>query len=210
MQEGNFKTYFLTKYSRNTDNGIRTTEYEIRNTEYGIRNTKYGLTLIELMISVVMFAVLVAVTAYVFRAVLLTWSSQERRAGIDIVLDRGIEEMVRDLREAKEIQSTAGYDEIRFSQDQSSYYIYYLYNASDSYAPPPAFNQAAYELRKALLTGDINGTFTYGSGQIIITDVLPPLTSDLCLSGNIVTIDLSIIRGDESIRSRTEVVPRNI
>ena len=162
------------------------------------------------MISVAMFAILAVVTAYVFRAVLLSWSSQETRAGIDIVLDRGIEEMVRDLREAKEIQSTAGYDEIRFSQDQSTYYIYYLYNSSDSYAPPPAFDQTVYELKKAVLTGDINGTFTYGSGQIIITDVLPPATSDLSLSGNIVTIDLSVTRGDEAIRSRTEVMPRNI
>ncbi|MBU0759915.1 MAG: hypothetical protein KKC66_04180 [Candidatus Omnitrophica bacterium] len=162
------------------------------------------------MITIAMFSILAVVTVYIFRAVLLSWSSQETRAGIDIVLDRGIEEMVRDLREAKEIQSTGGYDEIRFSQDQSTYYIYYLYNARDSYAPPPAFDQTVYELRKAVLTGDINGSFTYGSGQIIITDVLPPAVSDLSLSGNIVAIDLSVARGDEAIRSRTEVMPRNL
>ena len=169
-----------------------------------------GLTLIELLISIIMFSVLAVTSVFVFRAVLLSWSSTEGRSGIDIVLDRGIEEMVRDLREAKEIQSTAGYDELRFSQDGSNYYIYYLYNASDSYVPPPAFEQTKYELRKAALTGDIDSTFTYGSGQIIVTDVAAPTTSDLSLSGNIATIDLSVVRGDETIRSKTEVRPRNI
>jgi len=162
------------------------------------------------MITIVMFAILVSVTLYIFRAVLLSWSSQETRTGIDIGLDRGIEEMVRDLREAKLVQSTPSYDEIRFTSDYSTYYIYYFYNADDSYVPPPAFNQSIYELRKAALTGSINGTFTYGSGQIIMTDVLPPTTSDLSLSGNILTIDLSVTRGDETIRSRTDVRPRNL
>lgn len=165
-----------------------------------------GLTLIELMIGIVMFAILIAATTFIFRAVLLSWSSQETRAGIDISLDRGIEEMARDLREAKEASSSN--DEIRFSQDGSAYYIYYLYNPSDTY--PLSFNQSSYQLRKAALTGGIGGTFTYGSGQIVITEVLPPPTSDLSFSSNIVTIDLNVKRGDETIRSRTEVRPRNL
>lgn len=171
---------------------------------------KKGFTLIELMITIVMLVVLIGVSACVFRAVLLGWSSQEDRAGIDINLDKGIEEIVRDLREAKEIQSTDSYDEIRFSPDQSTYYIYYFYNAGDAYVPPPAFNQISYQLRKATLIGDINGTFTYGEGQLIMTDVLPPATSDLSSNGNILTIDLTITRNDETIRSRTKVRPRNL
>ena len=166
------------------------------------------------MISVALFAVLAVSAVYVFRAVLLSWSSAEERSGIDIALDRAIEEMVRDLREAKEIQSTAGRDEIRFSHDQVTYYIYYLYNASDSYVPPPAFDQTTYELRKATLReGDIDGTFTYGDGQLIMTDILLPTTSDLSEdpdNSNVFIIDLSITRGDEIIRSRTKVKPRNL
>ncbi len=171
---------------------------------------KKGLTLIELMITIVMFAILAGVTTYVFRAILLSWSSQETRAGIDINLDRGIEEVVRDLREAKAIQSVNN-DEIRFTLYESgtdNSYIYYLYNSSDSY--PPGFNQSTYEIRRAALSGDISGTFTYGSGRLIIYDVVSPTTSDLSLSGNIITIDLSITRGDETMRSRTEVRPRNL
>ena len=162
------------------------------------------------MISIVLFIILSVTAVYIFRAILLSWSSQETRTGVNITLDSGIEKMVRDLREAKQVQATAGYDEIRFTPDFSNYYIYYLYNAGDSYVPPPAFDQTTYELRSAALTGGISGTFTYGDGQVMLTDVLPPTTSDLSLSGNILTIDISITRGDETIRSRTEVRPRNI
>ena len=162
------------------------------------------------MITIILFVILTAASVFIFRAVLLSWSSQETRAGIDIELDRAIEEIVRDLREAKEIQSTDAYDEIRFTQDETDYFIYYLYNGDDSYAPPPAFNQATYELRKADLTGDIDGTFTYGDGKIILSDVLPPDTTDLSVSSNLATIDLSVARGDETIRSRTDVRPRNL
>jgi len=169
-----------------------------------------GLTLIELMIVVVMFVILAAATFFIFRAVLLSWASEETRAGVDVTLDFGIENMVRDLREASQIQSTADYDEIRFTPDYTNYYIYYLYNADDSYVPPPAFDQTTYELRRATLTDGINGTFTYGEGQLIMTDVEPPTTSDLSLSGNIITIDITITRDDETIRSKTEVRPRNI
>lgn len=171
------------------------------------RNTQKGLTLIELMIVIVLFVILTAVMVFILRAILLSWSSHETRAGIDISLDRGIEEVVRDLREARQV-STVNNDEIRFTQDQSSYYIYYLYNANDTY--PSSFNQALYQLRKATLTGGINGTFSYGSGDIKIIDVLPPPTSDLSLSSNLIIIDLSIKRGDETIRSRTQVRPRNL
>lgn len=172
-----------------------------------MKKVRKGFTLIELIITILMLVVLVGVSAFVFRAVLLSWSSQETRSGIDIVLDRGIEEMVRDLRKARQVQSINN-DELRFTQDQSAYYIYYFYNANDSY--PPSFNQSSYQLRKAALSGGISGTFTYGSGPIIITEALPPAISDLSISANLITLDLSIKRGDETIRSRTQVRPRNL
>lgn len=170
-------------------------------------NLKKGLTLIELMIVILMFVILTGVIVYILRAVLLSWSSQETRSGIDISLDRGIEEVVRDLREARQVSSVNN-DEIRFTQDLTNYYIYYLYNTGDSY--PPSFNQNTYELRKATLSGGIGGTFTYGSGDIKIIDILPPPTSDLSISSNLITLDLSVNRKDETIRSRTQVRPRNL
>lgn len=185
------------------------------------QDMKQGLTLVELMITTLMFVVLTGVTICVFRAVLLGGFSQETRTGINISLGSGIEKMERDLREAIAVQSITDYDEIRFIlqrrdennriiKNEYDYYIYYLYNVNDSYVPPPAFSEDSYELRKAALADDINGTFGYGSGQIIITDILPPPTTDLSVSGGIVTIDLSVKRGDETIRSRTELKPRNL
>lgn len=152
-----------------------------------------------------MLVILTAASAYIYHAILLSWSSQEKRAGIDIDVDRAIEEMVRDLREAKQAQSVN--DEIRFTQDNSAYYIYYLYNASDTY--PLSFSQGSYQLRKTLLSGGISGSFTYGSGQIVLNDVLSPSISDLSMSANLITIDVTIRRVDETIRSRTQVKPRN-
>lgn len=165
-----------------------------------------GFTLIELVMVIGLVVILILATAFVFRAVLLSWLSQETRTGIGINLDRGLEEIVRDLREARQAQSAG--DEIRFRQGASAYYIYYLYNVGDSY--PPSFSQSAYQLKKEPLSGGINGTFSYGSGQTIATDVLAPPTSDLSLSGNLITLDISIKRGAETIRSRTQVKPRNL
>ncbi|MBL7091805.1 MAG: prepilin-type N-terminal cleavage/methylation domain-containing protein [Candidatus Omnitrophica bacterium] len=167
---------------------------------------KKAFTLIEVIIVIVLFVILTAVTIYVFRAVLLSWSSQETRAGIDIALDRGIEEMVRDLRGAKAI-TYVNNDEIRFTAIGDTHHIYYLYDENDIY--PPNFDQDSYQLRKATLSGSINGALV-DAGRIIITDVLPPPTSDFLISGDRATIDISISRGDETIRSRTEVKPRNL
>ena len=165
-----------------------------------------GFTLLELMITIIMLAALVIVSFYVFRVVLLTWVSQETRGGVDITLDAGMEKMARDLREATVISSSN--DQIRFTTDSVTYYIYYLYNASDSY--PPSFNQTSYQLRKTTLSGGINGTFSYGSGQVLLYSILPPPTSDISITSNAINIDLSMKRASETIRAKTEVAPRNL
>ena len=171
-----------------------------------------GFTLTELILSIGLFALLAVIITVVLRTILVSWDLQERRSGIDINLDRGIEEMVRDLRKSKQVQSATNYDEIRFCQGTTTTacYIFYLYHANDAYVPPPAFDQSSYQLKRTALTGDIDGTFTYGSGDVVVNDVLPPPVSDLSLAGNLLTVDLSVKRGDETIRSRTQVRPRNV
>ncbi len=95
-------------------------------------------------------------------------------------------------------------------REPNNFSIFYLYNAADSYVPPPHFNQTSYQLKKATLSGGIKGTFTYGAGEVIANDVLPPSTSTLSLSSNLITIDLSAKRGDETLRSRTHLRPRDL
>jgi prepilin-type N-terminal cleavage/methylation domain-containing protein len=165
-----------------------------------------GFTLIELLITISLIVALTAVAIYIFRVFLLTWSSQSTREEVGIQAGSAVEQMARDLREASAIQSSG--DEIRFTQGADSY-IYYLYNSADI-PYPPAFNQSSYQLIKSPLTGGIGGTFTYGSGAIKMTDVSPPPVSDLSLSGNVITIDLTSSRSGESIRSRTDIRPRNL
>ncbi len=174
------------------------------------RHSAQGVTLIELVISLVLMSVLGWAAVTVFNVVILSWSNQVERTGIDIQLDRAVEVMARDLREAIAVQSTADYDEVRYSEDSSTHYIFYLYHASDAYTPPPAFDQDTYELRKTALTGGIGGTFTYGDGDLLLTDVIPPATTDLSISGNLVIVDLSVQREDETVCARTQVRPRNL
>jgi prepilin-type N-terminal cleavage/methylation domain-containing protein len=169
---------------------------------------KKGMTLVELMITTATFVVLAGVALTVYIAVLRSWSSQEKRVGISIAMDRAMNEMAKDLRSATEINASINNDEIRFTQDGANYYIYYLHNANDGY--PPNFDQTSYVLKKEALAGGISGTFTYGSGRIILSDIVPPTTSDLSYSSGLATIDLSVSRGDETIRSKTKVKPRNL
>lgn len=167
-----------------------------------------GFTLIELMISTMMVVILAGVVIYVFHAILLSWSGSEARAGINITLNRAVEEMRRDVISAKVIASGTN-DEVRFTAIDNTNRIYYLYNTNDSY--PPSFGQEKYELRKAGLSGTnlTNGAFTYGNGVIILTDVSPPPATDLSFSSNLVTIDLSSVHDDETVRLRTQIKPRN-
>jgi len=172
---------------------------------------KKSITLIELMIVIVMLTILTGATAYVYLALSNSWVGQETRAGVHLDIDRGIEEMARNLREATAVQSAAGSNEIRFTKDGGDY-IYYLYNVNDSY--PPAFSEGFYELRKAGLSSmpaDLQSkTFTYGAGKIAMRDIASPAASSLSVSGNMAVIDLSITRGNETIRSRTQVKVRNL
>ncbi|MGB3057403.1 MAG: hypothetical protein WBC16_04540 [Candidatus Omnitrophota bacterium] len=128
---------------------------------------KKGLTLIELMITSATMIVLVGVSLIIYITILKSWRNQEVRAGISITLNRAVEEVVRDLREAKDIYSP--YDgEIAFSHDLADYYAYYLYDTSDSH--PPAFDQSSYVLKRVYMSG---GSFAYGTGRTIITGVVP-------------------------------------
>lgn len=176
------------------------------------KKTKKGLTLIEAMIAVAMLVILTGAITYAFRAVLLSWSSQETRTGINVNLKYDIEDIVRELRGSRQAGAVNN-DEVRFSQDKVTYYVYYLYNPSDGY--PPAFGQSAYQLKKAALTGGLNGTFAYGSGDLIMSDIKPrtaftPARPVISFTDNMVTMDISIARGDETVRSRTAVRPRNL
>ena len=169
-----------------------------------------GLTLIELMVVLVLIVILMGIAVYVFVTVFISWSGQVTRAGIDVTLDRAVEEIVRDLRQARAINYAMSNNEIRFTDFDHDHYVYYFYNENDGY--PPGFGEELYEIRKAPLAGNIYGTFVYGSGVAIIKDVVPPPSSKLSTDDTemAIAIDLSVKRESETIRSGTEVRPRNL
>lgn len=169
-----------------------------------------GFTLIEVLIVLMLLTITLSLTTNIFKTVLLSWSAENDRAGLKITLERGMAEITSELRQATVVQSVAGRDEIRYTKDGSTFYIYYFYNSADSYVPPPAFDQTSYELRQATLIGGIDGTFTYGSGFLMIRAISAPTTSDLSLSGNIITIDLTTITANATVRLRSQITPRNL
>lgn len=166
-----------------------------------------AFTLIELLTVAVVMGLLLLALGSVFWVVSQSWVTQDTRTGLDINLYKGMEMASIDLRNASVVQSSN--KEVRFTDYGGvTNYVYYLYNSADSY--PPKFDQSSYKLQKAALTGGINGTFTYGSGRIIISNVLPPPISDLSFTGNVINLDMSVKQDYEAIRARTEVRPRNV
>jgi len=194
-----------------------------------------GFTLAEMLVVIGMLIFLICIAMYVFSVVLFSWVSEEARAGLGIELDRAVNMIARDVREATE--STPNPikwkypNELRFAVVHSrqadgtpvagsfDYYIYYFYNASDRY--PNAFTQSAYDLKRCPLTvaagyDPTTGTFTYGNGQIVANRLSP--ASSLTVNGDAVIVDLSITAAladlgatndVETMRVRTEIVPRN-
>lgn len=170
---------------------------------------RQALTLIELLIVVVMLSVLISATSFGFIIVLKTWGSQDTSLEIREDLKQGVEKMLRDLRLANVI--SVSNDAVRYTVDEGGTdndYIFYLYHADDSWVP--AYNQTVYQLKKTTLSGGINGTFTYGAGSIYVKEVMPPATSDMSVSGNVITIDLTVSKYDETFRLLEKIRPRNL
>ena len=166
--------------------------------------------MIELVIALLLFAVLMTAAAFAMNPILLAWSSQQDRMELQRGVQQGLEKAIRDLRLAKALQSDANHA-IRYTVRESgtdNSYILYLYNASDA-SWPPAYNQTSYQLRKVSLSGGIGGTFTYGDGDLLMRDIQPPTTSDLSVSGKVATLDLTLVRGDETFRLLERVKERN-
>ena len=164
-----------------------------------------------MLIVLVVLASLVGVSVYVFRVVVLVSYGSISRGGVNVSLESAVDRMTRTLRTAYAALSTTGACEIRFTIVENGAdvnYAYYLYNPTGSYRIFDTTKK--YELRQAAFTGTLaSGTFTYGSGRVLLVNVLPPPVSDLSISGANAIIDLSVRTGDETVRSKTQVFPRD-
>jgi len=166
-----------------------------------------GFTLLEVLLVAALGPVIIGMLLFMFQVALGTWSARGSRISLAVSLNRATREVSSDLRTAAAVGSLNS-DEVRFTADNATYYIYYLYNLSDPY--PPHFNRTSYQLRKAVLSGGMSGTFTYGSGDLIARDIVPPPATNLSFSAPVVTIDLTAQQGNNITRSVGMVKPRNI
>jgi len=155
---------------------------------------KRGITIAELLITIILLVMIVGAASYAFRAVMLSWSNHSTRTRIAVDIDAAIAKIARQLREAVQISSTNS-QEVRFTAPGGSSFIYYIDNS---------------ELKKAILSGGIDSSFTYGPGELMLVDVVTPPTSSISVSGNMVNLDISVSRGRETLRSKTQVRPRNL
>jgi len=164
-----------------------------------MRNQSRGFTLVEALLATALVAVILSSLAFMFQAVVGGWSVQGVRSGVGANVNRAVAAIARDVRNAVEVGSVNA-NEIRFSADKTTYYVYYLYG------PQPT---GQYQLKKATLSGGLDGTYAAGSGELIARDILLS-GSDLSVNGTVVTIDLTEKRGDNVMRRATKVRPRNV
>jgi prepilin-type N-terminal cleavage/methylation domain-containing protein len=172
-----------------------------------VKASPKGVTLIEVITVLALLGVLMTAWAYSFNPILMALSSQQDRMGLNM-LQSGLEKAASDLRSAVALQNDPN-KAIRYTLRESGVvrsYILYLYHPSDSW--PPNFTQSTYQLRKASLTGGISGTFSYGSGDLILRDVVPPPLSDLSAAGSVATMDVTLKKGDETFRLLCKVKRR--
>lgn len=164
-----------------------------------------GFTVIELLIVILAFVIIVGVVVNVYNVGLNLWSEGSGRSAIRTDLSQSLELITRNLRKATSITALTE-SSITFTADLGSgsdTYRIYLYNPSDP-EPNPPYTQDTYDLRW------VKGTVTYGLGARLATDIASPTNTPFSQSGNKITIDLTAMRGDESVRLRSIVRPRNL
>ena len=169
---------------------------------------KKGLTLVELLVTTAVLSILILTVGYTFIIGLKLWNEGYDRSDIRTDLSQALELVSRNLRQAKSIDEiTAG--SITFTADLGDgddTYRVYMYNASDS-EPNPPFTQNTYELRWA------RTTVTYGSGSVLIANVQKPNPQNskpFSQSGNVITMDFVVARGNQTATMRTNVRPRSL
>ncbi|MBI3332822.1 MAG: type II secretion system protein [Candidatus Omnitrophica bacterium] len=168
------------------------------------------MSLVELIIAMLLFSVLITAGAMSFHPILRAWPSQQDRMGMGRQVQHGMEGAIRQLRPATALQNDAN-GGIRLTVRENgnlNSYILYLYHPSDPWGLP--FTQAdGYQLRQAGLTGGINGSFTYGEGTLLMQYLKAPPDSNLSSSGSVATLDLTLSRGDDTLRLIERVKRRN-
>ncbi|GEM_PF-2238671 len=167
-----------------------------------------GITILELLFTLTLITFLIMSVSAIYIVALQGWDNLGHRSDLNQKLSFGLDRIVREVHKAKDL--SVANQSLRFTLYQSGSdqsYIYYLYNLADSW--PPAFNQTSYDLMRTTLTGGIAGTFTYGSGELMISNLKPPGLTTITSSGNVATLTLTGQNKNDSMTLRSAVCARN-
>ncbi len=176
--------------------------------------TNRGFTIIEMIIVLLLMAIMLGVSGYLFVVGLHAWDSGMTRTGIREDISYAMEKMIRDLKETANgslRQYSSIIHTIQYDNLSGNTYVLYLYNADDA-TLDSTYGENLYDLHKA----DIDGgdAPASGDGVLILRDLVSPDATApetaLTINGNQVTLDVVVQRGDETVRTRTKVRPRNL
>lgn len=168
-----------------------------------MKNQKSGFTLLEMVFTITLIVFLIASILFVYIVAMRNSHHIGNRTDLHEKLHFALERMTRDIRNANAV--TVSNHAVTFTLYEDSanvQYRYYLHNASDVW--PPAFNQTTYDLRRAAVTG-----FSYGSGDLITTNLNAPSSTTITSSGNVARLRLSATAGSDTLAVSAYVRPRN-
>ena len=154
-------------------------------------DNRKGLTLVELIMVMAMMTILTATVCFVYNLHFKTWNEVYTRSLIRGHLSQALELMSDRLLQATSITAFTQ-NSITFTADLgggSNTYRLYLYNGS-------------------LLSAE--GTITDGSGVVLAANILQPSNPSFTMNGKVITINLTVQKGDQQVTMMTSVRPRNL
>ncbi len=156
---------------------------------------KTAFTLVELLISSAVMAILAGTVVFVYLACLSSWDAGDRRASTRMELSQAMELMVKQLRRATEITSLSG-QKVTFKAD--------LGDGAGAKEYRFVLNTISYRLLKGLAADPAD------TGGTIAARIQPSATTVFSQSGNVITIDLSADNAGSVVHVRSKVRPRNL
>jgi len=169
--------------------------------------------LLEMILVFSVLAVIGGISTDIFITYLRTMNFEHARAEISLDLMENFEyKVVRKIRLADETQVSGTLEDRVDYRDGTSgiFYTLYFYNSNDSALGN--YDQPTYSLLRATTASLGSALPSYGSGELIMTELLPPpsfYVSTPVTGEPGVVLNLTATKGGETYQLLQEICPRN-